>query len=347
MSSDPFLVLTEAAPRFSVAGATAALSQHFGIDGLLEAIDSERDQNFHVRAASGEQFVLKVANSTEDAGVTDLQNQALRHIEHADPDFPVPRLRKTLAGELSATAAAEDGREHVVRLLSWLDGTPLRFVTGARDVAAPMGHCLARLDCALQGFEHPSDDYSLLWDIKRASRLTGLLDNIGDKGLRDTCAGLLARFDTSISPALNGLRWQFIHNDLNPGNVLVETGTVNVLAGVIDFGDAVRSPLIVDVAVAAAYLCHADDDPFVDVVQFLAAYTSKLPLLQQEIEVLCDLILMRNVLTILIANWRAVRFPGNRAYILRSEEKARNTIARIDALSRKSVAEQFLNACKI
>ena len=345
MSNDPFVVLTEAAPRFSAAGATAALLQHFGIDGTLETIDSERDQNFHVRAASGEQFVLKVANSAEDTGVTDLQNQALRHIEQADPDFPVPRLHKTLDGELSATAVADDGREHVLRLLSWLDGTPLRFVSDARDVAAPMGHCLARLDRALQGFEHPSEDYSLLWDIKRAGSLTGLLDNIEDLGLRDTCAGLLAHFATSISPALQEMRWQFIHNDLNPGNVLVERGSINTLAGVIDFGDAVRSPLIIDVAVATAYLCQADEDPFADVVQFLAAYTSDLPLLQQEIEVLCDLILMRNVLTILIANWRAARFPENRDYILRSEEKARNTIIRINALSRQSVAERFLDAC--
>jgi Ser/Thr protein kinase RdoA (MazF antagonist) len=346
VSADPLLVLTTAAPRFSVTSAAAALYRHFGIEGSVEAVDSERDQNFHVIADSGEHHVLKFANSAEDPGVTDLQSQALLHIQNTDPDFPVPRLRRTLDGELSALAIADDGREHVVRVLSWLDGTPLRFIAGAQDVAAPLGHCLSRLDRALRGFEHPSEDYSLLWDIKRASGLTSLLDNIADADLRETCARQLLRFDTSIAPALNELRWQFIHNDFNPGNVLMETGSANALAGVIDFGDAVLSPLIIDVAVAAAYLCHADDDPFVDVVQFLAAYTANFPLLPQEIEVLCDLILMRNVLTILITNWRAARFPENRAYILRSEDKARNTVARIDALSRKSVAEQFLNACK-
>lgn len=323
-----------------------ALYRHFGIEGSFEAVDSERDQNFHVTADSGEHYVLKFANSAEDPAVTDLQSQALLHIEQTDRDFPVPRLCRTLDGELSALAIADDGREHAVRVLSWLKGTPLRFLAGTNNVAAPLGHCLARLDRALRGFEHPSDDYSLLWDIKRAGSLSGLLDNIGDTDLRKTCARQLQRFDTSIAPALNDLRWQFIHNDFNPGNVLMETGSANALAGVIDFGDAVRSPLIIDVAVAAAYLCHADDDPFVDVIQFLAAYTSQLPLLEREIGVLCDLILMRNVLTILITNWRAARFPDNRVYILRSENKARNTIARIDALSRKSVAERFLDACK-
>jgi len=345
VSTDPFLVLSEAAPRFSAAAAKTALLQHFGIDGTLETIDSERDQNFHVSAACGEQFVFKVANSAEDAGVTDLQSQALRHIEQTDPDFPVPRLHETLDGNIAAIAIADDGREHVVRLLSWLDGTPLRFFSDAPDIAAPLGRCLARLDRALQGFDHDSDGYRQLWDIKQSGSLASLLDNINDGSLRDTCAGLLARFETSVGPALEDMRWQFIHNDLNPGNVLVKSDSANTLAGVIDFGDAVRSPLVIDVAVATAYLCRAEDDPFADVVQFLAAYTTDLPLQQQEIEVLCDLILMRNVLTILIANWRAARFPENRTYILRSEEKARNTITRIDALSRQSVVERFFDAC--
>ena len=337
--------MTAAAPCFSEAAAAEVLSRHFGVAGVVTPVASERDQNFHVAATSGQQFVLKIANSAEDRGVTDLQNKALRHIGQSDPDFSVPRLYPALNGDDSISAVADDAREHVVRVLSWLEGASLQHATGAHEVAAPLGRCLARLDLALQDFEHPSSDYSLLWDIKRASSLAGLLDNIGDASLRNTCAGLLQRFTKTIEPALRELRWQVIHNDLNPSNVLVAADDAKVLAGVIDFGDVVRSPLIADVAVATAYLCHATDEPFSDVIQFLAAYTQDLPLLQQEVELLGDLILMRKVLTVLIANWRAARYPDNRDYILRNEAKARATIMRIDALSRQSVAELFLNAC--
>ena len=43
----------------------------------------------------------------------------------------------------------------------------------------------------------------------------------------------------------------------------------------------VRSPLIADVAVAAAYFCRLEDDPFREVVEFLSAYTATLPLTLQ------------------------------------------------------------------
>jgi Ser/Thr protein kinase RdoA (MazF antagonist) len=245
------------------------------------------------------------------------------------------------------SAAADDGRSHLLRVLTWLDGTPLRFVANGSDIARSLGACLARLDIALQDYRHAGSDYDLLWDIKRSGTLTGLLGNIQDSSLRQSCALRLGQFTAVVAPSLAGLRSQAIYNDLNPSNVLVDPASPDTVTGVIDFGDMVGSPLVIDVAVAAAYLCKADDNPFADVIRFLAAYTENLSLLPAEIELLYDLMLTRHVMTILITNWRAAKYPENRDYILRNEQKARKTLECISHYPAEAVTQLFRSACRL
>ena len=347
MNNDPFKVLTTPAPSLSELAATELLQQHYGFDCELKPLVSERDQNFLVTEVDGRQFVLKIANSAEDPAVTDFQNAALQHVAHADSDFPVPRVIATGSGDTTVVATAADGRRHTVRLLSWLEGTPMRFAESANSVAAPLGACLARLGMALREFEHPASRYNLLWDLKRAGGLVELLDHVTDASLRAICANRLAQFRNHVAPQLGRLRSQVIYNDLNPSNVLVSQENPDMLAGVIDFGDMVRSPLVVDAAVAAAYLCSDDADPLADVEEFLHAYTHSVPLAEEEISLLYDLILTRHVMTVVITNWRAAKYPQNRDYILRNEPTARATINGIARMSENGVTERFMKACNL
>jgi Ser/Thr protein kinase RdoA (MazF antagonist) len=346
LSCDPFSVFQTPAPRFSAARAAIVLQEHFAIRGSLKPLVSERDQNFLVSTEESERFVMKITNSAERPDVTDFQTGALLHMQESDPAFPVPRVYPALNGAYCVSVAADDGREHLLRVLSWLDGTPLRFVENGRDVARSLGACLARLDIALQGYRQPCGEYELLWDIRRAGTLTGLLDNIKDSSLRKACALRLGRFTDVLEPSLAGLRSQVIYNDLNHSNVLVDPASPGTVTGVIDFGDMVYSPLVIDVAVAAAYLCNADENPFADVIRLLDAYTEALPLVSAEIELLYDLMLTRHVMTILITNWRAAKYPENRDYILRNEQKARKTLECISHYPADDVTHLFRKACK-
>jgi Ser/Thr protein kinase RdoA (MazF antagonist) len=183
--------------------------------------------------------------------------------------------------------------------------------------------------------------------MKRASGLVGLIEHVGDKTLRELCAERLQRFTDEVAPQLAALRTQVIYNDLNPSNVLVDADNVNSLAGVIDFGDMVFSPLVADVAVAAAYLCASDEDPFAEVVVFLRAYCSIVPLAANEVALLYDLILTRHLMTVVITNWRAAKYPENRDYILRNEPRARETINGVVRLPAAEVTGRFRQACGI
>ena len=77
VSTDPFAVLLTAVPVVGEASASSQLGRHYGKSGDLEILDSERDLNYLIHERTGMRFVLKIANSAEDPGVTEFQNAAL------------------------------------------------------------------------------------------------------------------------------------------------------------------------------------------------------------------------------------------------------------------------------
>lgn len=345
MTSDPFTALQTPAPTFREQRASELLREHYGIEASLEPLASERDQNFLATGEDGSKQVLKFANASESAGITDFQNQGLLHIARVDPDFPVPRVIPTSSGELMFEAESEAGDTHRVRLLSWLEGVPLQHAKGVNSVARQTGECLARLGRALHDFEHPASDYPLLWDIRNAASLEQLLPFVGDEQLRGLCEQRVERFCEVTSPHLDGLRSQVIYNDMNPSNVLVDHDDVNRVTGVIDFGDMIRSQLVNDVAVACSYFCRLEEDPFEEVVELLDAYASVLPLTEDEIAALPDLILTRHLTTVMITHWRASLYPENAEYILRNEGRARQMLYRVTGLSISDTVGRFLDVC--
>lgn len=325
-TDDPFTVLRTRPPVVTLDEATQVLISTYGRDGELQPLRSERDLNFRVKCIDGVSAVLKFSNSAEAPSISRLQANALLHIERVEPQLPVPRNLPTSDGAALGSFVASDGRRHAVRLLSWLGGVPIDETNHASRAASTLGDCLARIGQALSTFDDPAADYLLLWDLKNAASLADLLGNLDDAELKALCAETLARFEANVLPRLAALRWQVIHNDLNPGNVLVEP-TSGRLSGVIDFGDIVYSPLVVDVAVACAYLLKQGEDPLVDVCAFIESYSDVRPLTEEETGVLFDLIQTRLAMTIMIARWRAARYPENRDYILCSEPDARKMLA--------------------
>lgn len=304
--------------QLSEAEAARLAERAYGVRGQAVRLTGERDQNFRFDAVAGESYVLKISNSAEDAGVTDLQTRALIHMAAVDPGLPTPRVRPTLDGGPQYEWTVADGQPCVVRLFSFLEGTPLHQAAISPALLAAVGGALARVDVALSGFHHPADGHDLLWDLQRATRLRDLALAIDDPEVRGLAKAGLAMFAEVAAPRLPSLRAQFIHNDLNPHNVLAAADGEALVTGILDLGDAVRAPLVNDVAVAAAYHVEAGDDPLRGVATLVGGYHRVCPLRDEEIDLLVPLIVGRMAMTAAITSWRAKDHPGNRAYILRN-----------------------------
>jgi Ser/Thr protein kinase RdoA (MazF antagonist) len=342
--ADAFRLLTTDPPAVSERQAAALLRDHYGLEGNLKMQYSERDQNFFVRTNDGEEYILKIANSVEIPAITDLQIGALLHLENSHAGIHVPRVIRTTAGETCIRMLARDGRRHSARVLSWLPGTLQDFDDLGPETAAKMGTALASLGKALRNFAHPASDYPLLWDIKQAGKLRELLDTIDDTALREDLRQYLEEFVTDIEPRLPALRAQVIHNDLNPGNIIFDPNNGEV-AGIIDFGDMIRSPLVADVAVASAYLCKTGNKPFQNVFDFVRAYHALRPLVAEEFELLPYLITIRTLTTVMISHWRASRYPDNRDATLGSETHALQMITTLGQYDPSAISLKLQDYC--
>jgi hydroxylysine kinase len=338
-------LLTSSPPPIADEDAAALALDLYGLKTKVRRLTSERDTNLQLVAEDGRAFVMKIANAAEPPEMTNLQTEALLHIERMDPSLPVPRVERTLDGKAEVLLPMRDWTTSVVRLLTFLDGKALHQAPQSPLQRRNIGRCLARLGLVLRDFEHKAAGHDLLWDIKNASRLRPLLPSIADSKLRQVADDHLNLFDHEISPMLPGLRAQVVHNDLNPHNVLVDAADPDTITGILDFGDMVRTPLILDIAVAASYHINAEGHPLENAAQLVGAYHAVSPILPEEIAILFDLIVTRLITTIAITNWRAARYPENSAYILRNNPPARAGLARCASLSRNEARLYLSRAC--
>ncbi|MDY0881639.1 phosphotransferase [Dongia soli] len=338
-------LLSSPPPSLSEAQAESLAKTHFGIVVTATRLTSERDANFRLKTSSGVSYVLKIANPAEDPLVTNLQTKALLHIAAIDADLPVQRIYPTLDGVPEYMLPDGTGRHMIVRLFSYLEGEPLHQVESSPALRRNLGTALAQLGLALRGFFHPAAGHDLLWDIKNARRMRELLSYIEEPSRRALVELILTRFDDHVTPALPRLRAQIVHNDLNPHNVLVHAQDHSRVTGILDFGDMVHTPLINDLAVAAAYQLSVQGDPLADAGDFIAAYHAVTPLEPIEIDLLYDLIGARLATTATITSWRAARYPENRAYILRNAPRAWAGLEAFAALPRAQAQVRLRRIC--
>ena len=332
MSEDPFRVIESPPPQFTVEEARGICRDQYGLIVSATPLVSERDQNFRLSDDSGQCHILKIANAVEDPLATDFQIRALQHVSASDTaGISVPEVIPALDGE-SQVRLEKSGSAHVARIVSWLPGAPLEEGRLGPDICIELGAWLARLDRVLQGFSHPGENQVHLWDMKRAPELRRLLPHVDDPATRELLGETLNEFESQALPSFDALRWQVIHNDANPDNVLVAPGGKSI-AGIIDFGDMLRSPLIIEVAVAAAYLRVLEGNPLTLVTQLLAGYHPINPLAPDELAILHTLIKTRLATTVLILAWRESIRGAQDAYLRAASSAERSALVFLERLA--------------
>lgn len=293
----------------------AALETRFGLAGTLYELVGERDQNFRLDGVDGRRYVVKVIGRAESASAVELQLAALRHLEAVA--FPgVPHIVPTLAGDALGGVHDASG-EYSLRVVTFVEGTPLSRVGVNPARATSLGRRLAELDRALAQLEFRGRNPVLLWDLQRAGELRSVVGHVEDPAARRLVSHAIDDFESRASPALAQLPAQIIHGDANPDNILIAEDRSSV-AGLIDFGDMVMAPPIVDAAIAAAYLRATAEDPLGSIAPFIDGYRSVVPLDAAQLELLYDLARARLATTVTLLHWRLASRPPDDPYRLRT-----------------------------
>jgi Ser/Thr protein kinase RdoA (MazF antagonist) len=254
-------------------------------------------------------------------------------------------VARAVDGGLWTTAPDGPLRGRVVHVLSYLDGALLRSVTTDAALRRNLGVTLAELGRALRGFDDPLVHRPLLWDLAQLPRLRPLLAERSPGPGTSLIEEQLGRLTAEVSPRLAAQRSQLLHNDFSPDNTLISADGSRV-CGIIDFGDVTVTALVNDVAIAVANLLTDDADPFGPALDFIAGYHSTTPLTAAEVSLLPDLILGRVVARIIISEWRAERFPENRAYVLRNTPRAWEHLHRLLSIPGEQTAARIQEATR-
>jgi len=324
-----------AKPRFSCDDAATIASEHFGIQSTsISSLPSYDDQNFRVHSAK-EDVVLKIAASgsecrdfagaEETQGQLEFENALMRLL--ADEGVTVPCLFKSKDDQDLIRHAGDNGGDGVnyVRAISFLPGEVFAKVEHTDAVLRRFGHCLGRMDKAMSTFDSPHAHRTLTWDLAQAPKVREMLNDVEEEANRALADRMLGHFEAAEA-VFSVLPKQVVHGDANDYNVLVSADAFHVPdgiecsgIGILDFGDAVYTQRVCNLAVALAYVCQnkeSGEAALQAAMKVTQGYLKANDFCPEELAVLFKCICARLVQSVVMSARSVKNEPENAEYLM-------------------------------
>ncbi len=220
-------------------------------------------------------------------------------------------------------------------MVSYLPGQTMASLNHySPELLTDLGDKLGQLDEALADFDDPAFHRDFHWDLSKGRDVVEeRLPLIADVDLKLQIKSFVAHFDKHSWPVLEGLPSSIIHNDANDGNIVVAEPVAGhchsqAVSGLVDWGDAVYSWTVGNLAVAVAYAMLRYDDPLIAATTMLQAYHTRRPLNEDEIAALWGLAGLRLCQSATIAAEQTRARPDD-PYLHISQAAIRNTLPRL------------------
>lgn len=253
-------------------------------------LGGEINQNVRADAADGCSYVVKIASDLSDEEHLRWQGVVLRHLEPYF-DIPVPRLVTGADGDdLQGLRRAD--RINQVQVLTWMEGRSLADLDRhSPALLNELGRLAGRLSIALSDLTDAAPVRSHHWDVRLAREaVNSCLGYVADEADRLLVERTMRAFE-GIIDILPTLATGIVHQDLNDFNVLASPDEYkrHHISGVIDFGDALRTSRVAELAVAIAYSMLRSGDPLRSAAEVVRGYCGVAELTEAEIACLFPL----------------------------------------------------------
>ncbi len=336
-------------PTLTPADAERVLRDVYGLQGHVDALPSERDQNFRLTTPDARRFVLKVSHADESRSVLEQQHRVLDHLRARVTELEIPQVVPTLSGDSLCTihgsqgpGAGSDSPAHLARVLNFVPGKVWAHVAPhSLALLGSLGRGLALLDAALVDAPAGETHGDFKWDLTRASWIRDHFDCL-PANRQAIVERFLRAYETEALPRLTSLPSGLLYNDANDYNVLV-TDAIRV-SSFIDFGDMVHGPRICDLAIASTYAAMGSPEPVAAIARIAAGYHEVLPLTGDELSVLYHLICARLCVSVTNAAMQRTSTPDN-DYLQISERPAWALLERLMAVHPRFALYTFRAAC--
>ena len=284
----------------------------------LSPLPSYDDQKYLLSTASSS-YVVRIANTSVPRDRLAFQLAAMDFL--ASHDVSVPAVIPSVTSD---PLTLLDG--HLVHVVSFIPGCVLADLAPLEDaLLVEFGRFLGTMDLCLAEFEASYEgpkDFVTLWDLSHAR--TAISDNVeflDDEEQRALIAQAVAAHERDGPADVHKLRWQVVHNDANEMNVIASPETRGI-AGVIDFGDLVYTPLVHNVAIACTYVMLLPSKNNTRTPELvLRGYESVLPLTDEERGLVLPFVRLRLAQSLCLGAKAAQSEPDNEHTQLAVAEK--------------------------
>jgi 4-aminobutyrate aminotransferase-like enzyme/Ser/Thr protein kinase RdoA (MazF antagonist) len=319
----------------------------YGLDVIAKSLPGEYDDNFHLIAADGAQFVLKVMHPARERSFIDLQCEALQHLAKHAQEVALPRVIPTQRRELQTEITAADATKRLVWLLTFVPGTVLAKVNPhSEELLRSLGRLLGTIDSGMQNFSHPAAQRELKWDLSAPGWIKRHVNEIADSSRRSLVEKFLTLYESEVAPAVGRFRRSVIYGDANDYNVLVSDPwpLPRKAVSVIDFGDIHYGITVSEVAIAAAYAMLGKKDVLRAAASVIAGYNEEFPLQEDEIAALYNLIGMRLAVSVTNSAHRKM-IKSEDAYVTVSEAPAWEALEGLAKINARFAHYTFRQVC--
>ncbi len=322
-------------PSFDAAQINDFVAAAYGLEiAESKPLPSERDQNFLIRVASNQRFVVKISNAAEPVDNLVAQSAMLSHLSRSVDVCPT--VIPTRSGHDRIEIVDPQGVRYPLRVVSFLEGKPL---AGLRfrppELMVELGHCIGKFTVGMQAFDHPAFHRVFHWDLAHSlSVVESRWDLITDPQQRDWVQTLVQQFRTHVVPRASQLRQSVIQNDANDGNLIIHQAGIGQplsVVGLIDFGDAVYSWTVADLAIAIAYAILETANPLSAAGKIVAGYAQHFQLTTSELESLWGLVGMRLCVSCVMALESSQLQPDD-PYLVISQQPIRRLMPKLTAI---------------
>ena len=269
----------------------------YQIKGQAKRLPGEMDLNFRLTSHdNGKNYLLKISYPDPDEGFMAFQEAIYDHLAASKILNARPTLLYAPDGRRHCTFRDDERKNRVAKLMSWIPGIEiLKVQPKSKELLYNLGAEAGKVIQALEHFDHPFAHRAFRWDLSQGAW------TFAYTSFFETKEQVLIRYFqdgfTAILPKLNDARKGVIHGDLNSNNILasIDNKDPNKVA-IIDYGDAIHTALINDLAIALTDTMLGSPEPLEKAKWLIMGYHKHFPLLEDEIKLLYQLIGMRLVI---------------------------------------------------
>lgn len=315
----------------------------YGLSGEIKALPGELDFNFRIETKV-QTYILKVSRPDVDLDYIRYQQDLLNYISSGNQQITSPVPIPDLKGNQLSETTDNSGHKRTVRLLSWVSGRLWSEVNPIREALLySLGVQAGMITSVLQNFSHPLASRKFEWDLAQAAWTSGFLHLFTRD--QQQIVEFFQKLYHAFQDEYGQLRKSVVHNDANNNNVIVSHNLVDPeVNAIIDFGDAIHTQVINDLAIAIAYAVMGKPDPLSAALPVVEGYHQKFPLAEKEVEFLYTLVAMRLVISVTKSAINRESEPDN-TYLLVSEKPAWDLLKRWKQVKVEHAHFCFRHAC--